>query len=340
MTVQDHQRVSYEVQKLHSKTLDPKLMRGGTVDAIGFARDAYKKASTLPETWSQWRQLTAYRLAHLLLRQDGSLQEIDELLSIAEGADFLEPLRSFCHLLVLHRMRDGINDPGERDVLNVRCEKAFDTAISHVKGQVNKNTRTANTAEGAENSYTAQDSSFNTLELLSYALKLPYAPLEGISRDTDFSPYRDRRSASHAWQLLSHDFESVWMTEDFARREFASQFTSRISDRPCVAVEITRDGSKWTIGSSDNAVWQSMPEHSDRLLTALLSNPQRSTKDLCKKVVGDRDNAVHFRKVVQRANEAIQTLTDDGDLKLHNERGRAAPYVLTDKIDFLVLRTS
>ena len=209
MTVQDHQRVSYEVQKLHSKTLDPKLMRGGTVDAIGFARDAYKKASTLPETWSQWRQLTAYRLAHLLLRQDGSLQEIDELLSIAEGADFLEPLRSFCHLLVLHRMRDGINDPGERDVLNVRCEKAFDTAISHVKGQVNKNTRTANTTEGAENSYTAQDSSFNTLELLSYALKLPYAPLEGISRDTDFSPYRDRRSASHAWQLLSHDFESV-----------------------------------------------------------------------------------------------------------------------------------
>ena len=63
-------------------------------------------------------------------------------------------------------------------------------------------------------------------------------------------------------------------------------------------------------------------------------------RDAYKKVVGDRDNAVHFRKVVQRANEAIQTLTDDGDLKLHNERGRAAPYVLTDKIDFLVLRTS
>jgi len=334
MTVQDHQRVSDEVRELHSNTLDPKLMRGGTIDAIGFARDAYKKASTLPETWSHWRQLTAYRLAHLLLRrQDSSLQEIDGLLSIADGADFLEPLRSFCHLLVLHRMRDGSNAPGERDVLNVRCEKAFETAIFHVRGQVFKNNRTSDTTDQAKNSYAAQDSSFNTLELLSYALERPYAPLEGISNEKDYSPYRGRRSASHAWQILSQGFKSDWMTEDFARREFSSLAATG----SCITVEIDRDDAKWAFQTGEEPAWESTSLRHASLIAALLSNPEMSLMDLRKEVADDRKPTDRFKKAKQRTKDGIRELVGR-QLTVFKKRSASKMFGLTDEIRFLVLR--
>jgi hypothetical protein len=177
----DHQSVSDDVQELLTKTFDEKLKRGGTAAATVSARAAYEKASTLPEG-SHWRQLAAYRLAHLLLRQDGSLQEIDKLLSIAEGADFLEPLRSFCHLAVLHRIRGGMKKRTDQASVADRIEKIFATAKDHVKQAALTRDRSA------VGQYIAQEPSFNTLEVLSYALGLPYK-LEGIASKDDFLPY-------------------------------------------------------------------------------------------------------------------------------------------------------
>ncbi len=133
MTVQDLQRASDEVRELLTKSYDLKLQRGGTADATQFASTAFEKASDLPRTWSHWRQLAAYRLAHLLLRQDGPLDEIDTFLSIAEGADFLEPLRSFCHLAVLHRIRACQKTAVDRKAVTARIETAFSIATGYVQ---------------------------------------------------------------------------------------------------------------------------------------------------------------------------------------------------------------
>jgi hypothetical protein len=325
MTVQDHQSVSDDVRQLLTRTYDEKLLRGGTVDATRFARDAFKKATDLLEERSHWQQLASYRLAHLLLRRDGSLEEIDKLLTIAEGADFLEPLRSFCHLVVLDRIRDGLRATDERDAVTARLEKVF--AIATGKLQT---FRTSDTADAA---YKAQDSAFNTLELLSYALGLPYGRLEGISRETDFSPYRDRRSASHAWQVLSRDFKSVWMTEDFARREFAT----RVAIGPCITVEITPDDAKWALQPREKSEWKTISLRHARLIAALLSNPAMSLMDLRKEVADDREPTDRFKKAKQRTKDEIQELVGK-QLTVFKERSASKMFDLTDEIRFLVLR--
>ncbi len=331
--------MSYEVEKLHSKTLDPKLMRGGTVDAIGFARDAYKKASTLPETWSQWRQLTAYRLAHLLLRrQDSSLQEIDELLSIAEGADFLEPLRSFCHLAVLHQIRGSMKKRTDQASVADRIEKVFATAKNHVEQAASTRDRSA------VGRYIAQEPSFNTLEVLSYALGLPYK-LEGIARKDDFLPYSHDQPTNecrtHAWQILSQGFKSVWMTEEFARREFAS----RISDGPCIAIELApntslNEKSKWAFQPNEVSDWISVPQNSDRLIETLLENSARSMAELRRNagVANYEDPGKRLRDVKSDTRKGVRQLASNARLKVFEDRKGSDMYDLTEELPFIVLK--
>ena len=338
MTFQDHQSVGDDVRKLLTKTYDLKLMHGGTADAIGFARDAYEKASTLPEAWSHWRQLAAYRLAHLLLRQDDSLQEIDELLSIAEGADFLEPLRSFCHLAVLHRIRSDHRKTVDRNAVTARIETVFDIATGFVQ-------QAASPGESAVVRYIAQEPSFNSLEVLSYALGLPYR-LAGIARKDDFSPYSNhpKSSRDHAWQILSRDNVSVWMTEEFARREF----TSRIVGSHCVAVELAPNGqsdekSKWAFQPSEQSLWTDVPQHSDRLITTLLENSARSMAELRRKVgvTNYEDPIKRLRDVKSHTKRGIQDLTGDKQLKVFENRKDSEMYGLsegTNEVSFLVLR--
>jgi hypothetical protein len=333
MTVQDLQRASDEVRELLTKSYDLKLQRGGTADATQFASTAFEKASDLPRTWSHWRQLAAYRLAHLLLRQDGPLDEIDTFLSIAEGADFLEPLRSFCYLAVLHRIRACQKTAVDRKAVTARIGTAFSIATGYVQ-------QAATPRGGTEvTRYLAQEPSFNTLELLSYALDLPYKSLEGITRKSDFCPFgdRDRSSRIHAWQILGAKYKSVWMTEEFARRELAS----RASDGSCIKVEITRNHSRWAFQTDQEAGLEVMPEHSDRLIVALLDNPEITSNDLRRKVVGDSESKAHFRKVKQRTQDGIRFLTGNDALDAFpRQPGSRDRIELTDKIDFLVLRTA
>ena len=331
MTDQDHQRVSDEVRELLTKSYDLKLQRGGTADATQFASKALEKASDLPRTWVHWRQLAAYRLAHLLLRQDGQLEEIDNYLSIAEGADFLEPLRSFCHLAVLHRIQSHQSTTFDSNAVAARISTAFRFATAFVQ-------QAATPGGGTEViRHLAQEPSFNTLEVLSYALGLPHDSLEGIARKSDFSPFRDRSSRIHAWQIVGHKYKSVWMAEMFARCEFAS----RASVDSCIRVVITGNDSRWAFQTNQEVDLEVMPEHSDRLIIALLDNPEITSSDLRKKVVGDSENKAHFRQVKKRTQDGIRSLTGDDTLEpFPRQPGSRDRLELTDKINFLVLRTA
>ena len=338
MTVQDHQRVSDEVRKLLNETYDEKLKRGGTTVATKSAKDAYEKASILPAAWSHWRQLAAYRLAHLLLRSDGSLQEIDELLSIAEGADFLEPLRSFCHLAVLHRIRSGMKNSKDLASVADRIEKVFATAKGHVKQAASPHDHSTVVR------YIAQEPSFNTLEVLSYAMGLPYE-LEGIARNDDFLPYSDDHPTqgfnTHAWQILSQGFESVWMTEEFARREFAS----RISDGECIAIELApntslNEKSNWAFQPNEVSDWISVPQNSDRLIETLLQNSASSMAELRKKagVANYEDPGKRLRDVKSDTRKGVRQLASKPHLKVFEDRKGSDMYDLTEEIPFIVLK--
>jgi hypothetical protein len=334
MTVQDYPRVIDDVRKLLSKTYYPKLIRGGTPDAIRIARDAFNKANDLLEESSPWRHLAAYRLAHLLLRQDGSLKEIDELFSITEGAGFLEPLRSCCHLAVLHRIRDDLRTPVERDAVTARLKEVFAIATDSLRS------RTFRKPDIAKVDYQAQDSSFNMVEVLSYALGLPHDQLEGITREADFRPYEDRQSESHAWQILSRDSISVWMTEDFARQEFKSFAKSFAAAGDCIAVEIAPSGSKWAFPRGEKLVWKNMREHSDLLIAALLEKSAITMSELRREVVGsdDADAKEYFRQVKSRTRKDVRHLTSKGQLAVFEDRAASDMIDLTDEISFLVLK--
>ena len=84
-----------------------------------------------------------------------------------------------------------------------------------------------------------------------------------------------------------------------------------------------------------------MPEHSDRLIVALLDNSEIPLNDLRRKVVGDSENKGHFRQVKKRTAERIRALTGDDALEpFPRQPGSRGRLELTDKIDFLVLRTA
>ena len=100
-----------EVDELLRKCTDAKLLLGGTGAAIEHAERAYELANTDPALPAPWPQLAAYRLAHLILRQNPTeelLYEANELFEKASGGTSdnapLGPMPRLYWLAVLHRL--------------------------------------------------------------------------------------------------------------------------------------------------------------------------------------------------------------------------------------------
>ena len=94
MSYANGERRSRVIQLLQGGT-PRKLMRGELDDATEMLREAYQQANSPPPLESPWPEICAYRLAHVLLRQDpvnrATQQQVERLFAQASQSKALGP---------------------------------------------------------------------------------------------------------------------------------------------------------------------------------------------------------------------------------------------------------
>lgn len=217
-----------EVSDLLSQGLDLKLQFGSTKKAERHLRDAYAAARDPTPVFSPWPQITAYRLAHLLMRggADTPWREVDGLLAEASRDDVLGPAPLVYRLIALTRAA-----PEQEGNMAARSE-VYQRARRLARQSANGGRR--------DRSYTGdyrtlQPDWFNLLELAVYATGLVYEPLEGwcdLTRDA----FAGLGFATSAWSVVE-DVESATIRypEPIARLRFVQRL--EVLSR-CLAVEL------------------------------------------------------------------------------------------------------
>ncbi|MBV5310027.1 hypothetical protein [Chromatium okenii] len=207
-------------QKL-KQGLDKKLQSGGQQDAIKLLEEAYQCARPPSQLPPPWPQITAYRLAHLLMRSGCKTDwhKIDRLLEEASSGDgILGAMPLIYRLVSLQQCHAPYK----------QLQDACKAAISKLKDQ-SPILDTPKRDEG----YLIQSNAVNLLEMAVYFTGLEYKPLEGqIELGNDF--FADLGVGKSAWFVLdSRDTESIAYPESIARQIFMQ----RRETGDCLAIE-------------------------------------------------------------------------------------------------------
>lgn len=110
MSYSNGERRSHVIQLLQGGT-PRKLMRGALEDATEMLRDAYRQANTPTPLESPWPEICAYRLAHILLRQDpvdrATQEEVERLFAQASRSKVLGPWPCLYRMALLQSLGKG-----------------------------------------------------------------------------------------------------------------------------------------------------------------------------------------------------------------------------------------
>lgn len=287
------------VEQLLREGLDQKLLKSGTGAALGKLQEAHDEASRSPVLLEPWPSLTAYRLAHGLLRGASSAEELERVRELFERADapgLLGPLPRIYQLAVLHRLRASRADA----MLPAEIESAFRMAAQGVKE------RAGSPVPGRPSPRSAlkgpiQDGALNLLELAAYFLGVPYEPLTGLG------PFDDLQLGPSAWVLVGPDPRTrrIRYPEMLVRAELEERAAA---DREGVSFELRRSGEGcWRMGTG---TW-SRPRQSNSIMLLcglLLRCPtldalQRAT------VGGHDERGDTFRQYKSRLTRDLAELT-------------------------------
>jgi hypothetical protein len=215
-----HDRIRIRIKNLLDQSRDAKILQGGLTKAIQLAREAFQLASQAPGSLDfshPWRELAAYRLAHLLMRQPHvsfpQLEEVNDLLNLAGGDNSLSrpaigPLPLIYRLAVLKRIQSQLSgmDQDRYDQLNSEILKIYQRCSR-------PNFWESQIQEYGETQLHATE--FNMLEVAAWACDLPLDSLQGLG--VKLPGLLDQRG----WFLGSNlsEWSKIYMTEDFARAE-------------------------------------------------------------------------------------------------------------------------
>ncbi|MFN9080273.1 MAG: hypothetical protein ACK5X8_06980 [Planctomyces sp.] len=293
------------VNELLRLSLDKKLLRGGSSDALALLEKAYDLATTGLKLPAPWTHLIAYRLAHLKSRATGpdrdELERIDAL--FAEASELPE-LRAFAlayRVAILTRLE--VHHPSS---LAAHWQKkrldCFQKAVQAIRNsQLNPESRLPVPA-------VLQSTVLNLLEFASYMLALPYKDLEGLA----ISDVIEQCYAG-GWYIAGRGIEKIRMTEGFAR----SEFKARTAASDGLFIELSRTSATWWLVSKGVAS-ESQTVNQDHAKLVLLSivQPPLLPADLQRRVVGTdgKDSAARFRQVKSRTQKGIQSLARDENL--------------------------
>ena len=293
------------VNELLRLSIDKKLLRGGSSDALALLEKAYDLATTGLKLPAPWTHLIAYRLAHLKSRATGpdrdELERIDAL--FAEASELPE-LRAFAlayRVAILTRLE--VHHPSS---LAAHWQKkrldCFQKAVQAIRhSQLNPESRLPVPA-------VLQSTVLNLLEFASYMLALPYKDLEGLA----ISDVIEQCYAG-GWYIAGRGIEKIRMTEGFAR----SEFKARTAASDGLFIELSRTSATWWLVSKGVAS-ESQTVNQDHAKLVLLSivQPPLLPADLQRRVVGTdgEDSAARFRQVKSRTQKGIQSLARDENL--------------------------
>lgn len=294
-----------KVNELLRLSIDKKLLRGGSSDALALLEKAYDLATTGLKLPAPWTHLIAYRLAHLKSRATGpdrdELERIDAL--FAEASELPE-LRAFAlayRVAILTRLE--VHHPSS---LAAHWQKkrldCFQKAVQAIRNsQLNPESRLPVPA-------VLQSTVLNLLEFASYMLALPYKDLEGLA----ISDVIEQCYAG-GWYIAGRGIEKIRMTEGFAR----SEFKARTAASDGLFIELSRTSATWWLVSKGVAS-ESQTVNQDHAKLVLLSivQPPLLPADLQRRVVGTdgEDSAARFRQVKSRTQKGIQSLARDENL--------------------------
>ena len=293
------------VNELLRLSIDKKLLRGGSSDALALLEEAYDLATKGLKLPAPWTHLIAYRLAHLKSRATGpdrdELERIDAL--FAEASELPE-LMSFAlayRVAILTRLE--VHHPSSLAAhwqkKRLDCFQKAVLAIRH--SQLNPESRLPVPA-------VLQSTVLNLLEFASYMLALPYKDLEGLA----ISDVIEQCYAG-GWYIAGRGIEKIRMTEGFAR----SEFKARTAASDGLFIELSRTSATWWLVSKGVAS-ESQTVNQDHAKLVLLSivQPPLLPADLQRRVVGTdgKDSAARFRQVKSRTQKGIQSLARDENL--------------------------
>jgi len=239
-------------------------------------------------------EIAAYRYAHLLLRKEepelSELQDADALLTEAARLRELGPLPHLFRLAVLHRMMH-VND---RQVPLELLQRAYDRCIEEVRrGLADSNL----TTDADDRRIQRQHGWINMLEFASYAIGLPYKPLEGLS-DPDLAVGQEG-----GWKLVGRD--RLLATVTYGRLLALQELSSCGAQSPGAALFYFSNDSvgSWVEISGKTETRRELHYPTGRLLVDLLLRRRRPLG------VSQEASPATLRKRRERARRDLSSLT-------------------------------
>ena len=291
------------VHSLLEKTTLQKLIISDSESAIKLARRALESAKH-PEVAPVLRQVAAYRLAHLLMRDDDAptetLREVDQLLAEAAGdgdTDAIGPLPLIFQIAVLSRLES---------TGAIKKSEAMERRLTIYRKACNRIKFSPSAGRSLEDLVPepfvlqAQTPALNLLELASYFLNLPYKPLLGLGA----KPQGDEQLISGAWRLLSNtdlsyqrQFNQAYAEEELKwlleREDNSIGFRLNANNR--INADWSTDGTAWQPWNRDNQI---------HILACYLENSRIATDECILKVDPEMRNDC-FRQQKVRCGKGI-----------------------------------
>jgi len=262
--------------------LELKMITGSPVRAQEHLERAHSLATApTPLPWPT-PQVTAYRLAHLLLRSakhEADLRRIEALLAMAnDGGRLLGPQPVCVHLAVLHRLRAM----GRSADLEGQIGFLFGALVDYIRNSRTIEVREANALQG---------NALNLLELSAYFLGAEYDLLEGL--DVVHGDPHAGLGGGEPWLVVGTGKidASVQMPKHLAIGEVHERLDTGRAD-----VVFIHEGSTSMIKTSRGIV--KTPRHAPRLLAMICHGTGHNGLE--------RAFSAHaFRKLVERTRAAL-----------------------------------
>ncbi|MCE7869578.1 hypothetical protein DYH09_04270 [bacterium CPR1] len=273
------------------RATDQKMLKGSSLSALELLRQARQEAV---ELGSPWPELTAYRLAHLLLREGKELNEAEALFREAASLEALGPLPCIYRIAVCHR-------------LGLDVERALREAHEALRLRP---WRTNYRGAGI------QSPAHNLLELAVYFTGATYS-LEGLGS----SGWEDLFGQTESWALVGPDPRTA--TVRYPRELALVELQSR-GGPEVVRFEVRpsgRDG-RWCFGEGD---WTSVPHKVTLLLALLLQGRCQDNRELEQRLEAASPEALRTLKTELRRQLSRLAGVDPGRVLTP---GRGVPRVL------------
>ncbi len=262
---------------------DAKMLMGARQKALKHLERAWGLADQEPRLREPWPQVTAYRLAHLLMREEeADLPRVVRLFTQAEDLEELGPLPHIYRAAALHRL--GCPQSVVEEALNsARKSLALGTMGGAKEGKAYERAG-------------IQSQGYKLLELASYFVGAPYR-LEGMG-----GPWADLFPATGACVMVgpSRHLAEVRYPRALAMRELEAL----AQETPEALFFELYDGGetgRWRVGSGE---WQSVSGQPLRLLVRLLRE-RLPTAESLRARMGLKDNTA-FRQAKFRLGEALE----------------------------------